>query len=132
MTPVMRTSIFSEFLEDRRNEFWREMKSAFCQSLEKWPCRHYEPSALRFHNDTRRPRATQTESPCGFARRQLVEDHQRMGSMCKRRPNRAGLAVVQRGKQRTRGNAPQYTDLPTPYRRSDLRLARTTESCEHL
>jgi hypothetical protein len=75
-------SSFPEFLEDRRNEFRSKMKSTLRQALEKWPCRHDEPSALRFHDDARCSRAVQTESPCGLARGQLVEDHQRMGIVC--------------------------------------------------
>jgi len=46
---------------------------AFGQVLEKWRCRHDEPSALRFHDDARRSRAAQTESPCGLARGQIIE-----------------------------------------------------------
>ena len=74
----------------------------------------------------------QTEAPCGLARRQLVEDHQRSGPICERRPNGACLAVVQRRKQGAPRIASQYTDLPTPDGRRDLRLTRTAKSGEHL
>ncbi len=73
----------------------------------------------------------QTEAPCGLARRQLVEDHQRIGPMCERRPNSACLAVIQRRKQGPSRIASQYTDLPTPDGRRNLRLTRTAKSGEY-
>src|SRR6266851_3110119 len=66
----------------------------------------------------------QAEAPCSLVRRQLVEDHQRSGPICERRPNGACLAVVQRRKQGAPRIASQYTDLPTPDGRRDLRLTR--------
>ena len=127
-----RISFLPQFLEDRRNKFRGKIESALRQALEKWPCRHDKPGALRLHYDARGSRATQTESACGLARRQLIENHQGAGPMCERRPYGARLTFVQRRQQRPRGIAGQNTDLPAPYRCGDLRLTRAAESGEHL
>ena len=125
-------SILPEFHGDRRDEIWRKVKSALRQSLEEWPCRRDEPSALCLDNDAGRSRAAHTESPCGLARGQLIEDHQCTEAVCERRPNRARLTIVQRRKQQPCWIASQYTDLPAPDGRRDLRLTRAAESGEHL